>query len=130
MTKDGGRIDVSVTVSPLKGEDGRIIGASKIIHDITDRKRAEEELRNVAQFPNENPYPVMRIDRAGTVLYANRPGLALPGEWRCEVGCPAPERFARLAEKGRSTAGRLTRWTWKPRAGSCRSSRRSWTAAT
>ena len=57
VTKDGRRIDVSVTVSPVRGEDGQIIGASKIIHDITDRKRAEEEVRSVAQFPDENPYP-------------------------------------------------------------------------
>ena len=47
VTKDGGRLDVSVTVSPLKGEDGQVIGASKIIHDITERKRAEEELRRL-----------------------------------------------------------------------------------
>ena len=47
VTKDGRPIDVSVTVSPLKDEDGQIIGASKIIHDITDRKRAEEELRRL-----------------------------------------------------------------------------------
>ena len=47
VTKDGGRVEVSVTVSPLKGADGQIIGASKIIHDITERKRAEEELRRL-----------------------------------------------------------------------------------
>ena len=94
VTKDGGRIDVSVTVSPIRGEDGRIIGASKIVHDITDRKRAEEELRSVAQFPDENPCPVLHIDRAGTVLYANRSSAALSGMWRCEVGRPAPELFA------------------------------------
>ena len=44
VTKDGRRIDVSVTVSPVKDQDGQIIGASKIVHDITDRKRAEESL--------------------------------------------------------------------------------------
>ena len=47
VAKDGRRIDVSVTVSPLKSEDGQIIGASKIIHDITERKRAEEALRRL-----------------------------------------------------------------------------------
>ena len=47
VAKDGRRIDVSVTVSPLKGEDGQITGASKIVHDITERKRAEEELRRL-----------------------------------------------------------------------------------
>jgi PAS domain S-box-containing protein len=45
VTKDGRQIDVSVTVSPIKDRDGKIIGASKIARDITDRKRAEETLR-------------------------------------------------------------------------------------
>ena len=49
MTKDGEMIDVSVTVSPVKDRDGRITGASKILRDITQRKRAEEALRQTAE---------------------------------------------------------------------------------
>jgi two-component system, chemotaxis family, CheB/CheR fusion protein len=41
--KDGSLIDVSLTVSPLKDADGRIVGASKIARDITERKRAQEQ---------------------------------------------------------------------------------------
>ena len=41
--KDGSLIDISLTVSPLKGADGRIIGASKIARDITERKCAQEQ---------------------------------------------------------------------------------------
>jgi len=41
--KDGSLIDISLTVSPLKDGDGRIIGASKIARDITERKRAQEQ---------------------------------------------------------------------------------------
>ena len=44
VAKDGRRIDVSVTVSPVKGQDGQIVGASKIVRDITERKRAAESL--------------------------------------------------------------------------------------
>ena len=54
-----------------------------------------EALRSVAQFPDENPYPVMRIDRAGTVLYSNASSTALCGEWRCEIGRPASEPLVR-----------------------------------
>jgi PAS domain S-box-containing protein len=39
--KDGRLIDVSLTVSPVRDEDGRIVGASKIARDITERKAAE-----------------------------------------------------------------------------------------
>jgi PAS domain S-box-containing protein len=39
--KDGRKIDVSVTISPIRDSQGRIIGASKIARDTTDRKLAE-----------------------------------------------------------------------------------------
>ncbi|HEY0099883.1 MAG TPA: ATP-binding protein, partial [Pyrinomonadaceae bacterium] len=45
MRKDGTLVDISLTVSPIKGADGRIIGASKIARDISERKRAEALLR-------------------------------------------------------------------------------------
>jgi PAS domain S-box-containing protein len=40
--KDGSAVDISLTVSPIKGPDGTIIGASKIARDITERKQAEQ----------------------------------------------------------------------------------------
>ncbi len=45
MTKDGSRIAISLTVSPVRDRRGRIIGASKIARDITDRRRVEGELK-------------------------------------------------------------------------------------
>lgn len=45
MTKDGRRLDVSVTLSPLKDGAGRIVGMSKIIRDISERKRAQTMLQ-------------------------------------------------------------------------------------
>src|SRR5205823_3129652 len=44
LRKDGGRIDVSVSVAPLMDAAGRLVGASAIARDITERKRAEREL--------------------------------------------------------------------------------------
>ena len=43
--KDGTRVEISLTVSPIKDEQGRVIGASKIARDITERRRAEEQRR-------------------------------------------------------------------------------------
>ena len=43
--KDGHKIDVSVTISPLRDGQGRIIGASKIARDITDRKLAQGKVQ-------------------------------------------------------------------------------------
>jgi PAS domain S-box-containing protein len=45
MTKDGRRIDVSLSISPVRDVQGRMVGASKIARDITQRKRAERALR-------------------------------------------------------------------------------------
>ena len=43
VAKDGRLLSVSLTVSPIKGPDGKIIGASKILRDITRQKEIEEE---------------------------------------------------------------------------------------
>ena len=43
--KDGSLLDISLTVSPIKDSQGRIVGASKIARDITQRKHAEDALR-------------------------------------------------------------------------------------
>jgi len=43
--KDGRKIDVSVTISPLRDSQGRIIGASKIARDITDRRLGEAKVQ-------------------------------------------------------------------------------------
>jgi PAS domain S-box-containing protein len=45
VRNDGTVFDASITVSPVKDAEGRIIGASTIARDITQRKRTEEELR-------------------------------------------------------------------------------------
>jgi PAS domain S-box-containing protein len=50
VTKSGKRIDVSLTISPVKDADGRIIGAAKIARDVTDRKRTEEALRGAEKL--------------------------------------------------------------------------------
>jgi PAS domain S-box-containing protein len=44
LTKDGRLIDASVTISPIRDADGRIIGASKILRDVSSRKRLEQSL--------------------------------------------------------------------------------------
>ena len=47
-TKDGRSIDVSLTVSPVRDREGRIIGASKIAREVTERRRAADRLRQTA----------------------------------------------------------------------------------
>jgi PAS domain S-box-containing protein len=42
LRKNGTRLDISLTISPLKDSSGRVVGASKVARDISERKRAEE----------------------------------------------------------------------------------------
>ena len=44
LRSDGRPVHVSLTISPVRDEAGRVVGASKIVRDVTDRKRAEEAL--------------------------------------------------------------------------------------
>jgi PAS domain S-box-containing protein len=50
VRKDGERIEVSLTVSPLKDSKGRIVGASKIAREITEQKKAEIALRTTERL--------------------------------------------------------------------------------
>ena len=45
VTKDGRRLDISLTISPIRNSAGKIVGASTIARNITERKRAEEALK-------------------------------------------------------------------------------------
>lgn len=45
--RDGSLVDVSLTISPMFDHSGIVVGASKIMRDISERKRAENELRRI-----------------------------------------------------------------------------------
>jgi two-component system CheB/CheR fusion protein len=61
--EDGSEVDISLTVSPIRDKAGKVIGASKIAHDITERKRAEARLREEAEI-------IETINRTGRVISA------------------------------------------------------------
>lgn len=54
VRSDGERIVVSLTISPIKDDEGNVVGASKIVRDITERKRLEDNLRVLATNLSEN----------------------------------------------------------------------------
>ncbi len=54
LSKEGRRIDISLTVSPIKNSSGKVIGASKIARDITEeKKRQQSERESEARFRME-----------------------------------------------------------------------------
>jgi PAS domain S-box-containing protein len=53
VAKDGRRLDISLTVSPLRDESGRVIGASKVARDISERKKVDAALRDADRRKDE-----------------------------------------------------------------------------
>jgi PAS domain S-box-containing protein len=61
--KDGSSVDVSLTISPVRNAEGKIVGASKIARDITTRKRAEErEKMLMAELDHRVKNVLSRVD--------------------------------------------------------------------
>ena len=74
MREDGSLLDISLTVSPLRDAAGRIIGASKIARDITERKRAEAALRDMQmQLAHANRVATMGQLSASITHEVNQP---------------------------------------------------------
>jgi PAS domain S-box-containing protein len=53
VAKDGRRIALSLTISPIRDGAGRVIGASKVARDVTDRKRTDDALREADRRKDE-----------------------------------------------------------------------------
>jgi len=53
VAKDGRLIEVALTISPLRDQTGEIVGASKILRDVTERKRIERELQGLLAERNQ-----------------------------------------------------------------------------
>ena len=106
QTKDGRRIDVSVTVSPLRDSAGRVTGASKIVRDITAQVRAQTEaaeqrerlrvtLRSIGDA-------VLATDETGRISYLNPVAEQLTGWTSGEAeGRPLEEVFHIVNEESR-----------------------------
>jgi PAS domain S-box-containing protein len=53
VAKGGRRVDISLTISPVRDAEGRVVGASKVARDVTDRRRAEAALREADRRKDE-----------------------------------------------------------------------------
>ena len=108
VKKNGGVIDVSLTVSPVKDEAGRIIGAAKVARDITERKTAQKTL-----MMTERLAAVGRL--AATVAHEiNNPLEAITNlVYLAKMASPPGDvlRFLTAAEEQLESVSHLTRQT-------------------
>jgi PAS domain S-box-containing protein len=103
LTKDGRKVDVSLTISPVRDASGRIVGASKIVRDISGRKRAERELDSQREWLRVTLSSigdaVIATDVQGRIVFMNPVAESLTG-WGAHTaqGRPCAEVFRVINE--------------------------------
>jgi PAS domain S-box-containing protein len=72
QAKDGRRLDISLTVSPIKDAQGRIIGAAKLARDITEQKGAHENRERLAAIIDSSDDAIVSKTLDGIITTWNR----------------------------------------------------------
>jgi diguanylate cyclase (GGDEF)-like protein/PAS domain S-box-containing protein len=85
LTKQGSRLDVSVSISPVKDATGRVTGASAIVRDITLRKRSEQQLDLQSAALEAAANAIAITDFEGKIVWVNRAFTIMTGYDREEV---------------------------------------------
>jgi two-component system CheB/CheR fusion protein len=85
-------------IRPYRTVTNVIDGVVLTFEDVTERKQSEDEVRDVAAFPLENPNPVLRIGGDGALLFANPASELLRHAWGCDVGGHVPEEWRKRVE--------------------------------
>ncbi|MDD5015255.1 MAG: PAS domain S-box protein, partial [Atribacterota bacterium] len=92
--KDNSKVTVELSTYPVKIKGETLVLG--IARDITQRKKAIKEIEELAKFPAENPNPVFRISRDGTVLYHNHSSEPLLEHWHYQEGKALQDRWFQL----------------------------------
>ena len=107
LKADGTEMDCLITANLLRSNDGTVVGLQGIIRDITDRKRAEETIRDAEEkyrsIFDHSKDPIFIMSREGLVLDVNQSGLDMSGFEKQElIGlvvkdmCVSPEEHREL----------------------------------
>ncbi len=69
------------------GNPTRMVGT---VGDITERRRTADEIKVLEKFSDENPFPVLRLNDKGVILYANSAAQEVLEDWNEVIGQEAP----------------------------------------
>ena len=84
-TKDGATIVISLTVSPIHDSAGRIVGASAIARDITERERVQDQARYARSLIEASVDPLVTISPEGKITDVNEATIRVTGVARDEL---------------------------------------------
>ena len=79
LRKNGRPVLVSLTVSPIRDDKGHVVGASKIVRDISERKLAESERQKFVTLVENSTDFIGICDVNGMPIFVNRAGLRMVG---------------------------------------------------
>jgi PAS domain S-box-containing protein len=79
VRRDGQRIQISLTVSPIRDDAGTVVGASKIVRDVSQRKRAESERQKFVTLVENSTDFIGICDLNAVPIFVNRAGLQMIG---------------------------------------------------
>jgi len=96
-SKEGHTLPVEVAIKPVMLENQLLF--TTYIRDISERERQAREIVSLAAFPGESPLPVLRINRPGVVIYANKASDSLLEYWGCKRMQTVPIYWKRLVEQ-------------------------------
>ncbi len=103
--RDGGLLDVSLTLSPVRDRAGRIVGMSAIARDFTEHKRAERELERLAQAAEHSSDVVISFDLERRIRHWNRGAERVFGVRAEEaIGRSVDQQLSMLAESEETSA--------------------------
>ena len=85
VRKDGRPLEVSVTLSPLKNETGKIIGSSKILRDVTEYNRVKRQIEEQTALLDKTQDAIMIFDLDGRLLFWNKGAERVYGWGRQEA---------------------------------------------
>jgi two-component system, cell cycle sensor histidine kinase and response regulator CckA len=117
---------VEVYAQPTQTADGKVLGLSGSLNDITERKEAEAEIRKLAAFPRVNPNPILEFAANGTISYFNDAAQKLAASLhQAELQCILPPDAGTIAKECLATgknrlrlevvvAGRTLTWSFFP----------------
>ncbi|MFP4246654.1 MAG: ATP-binding protein [Halochromatium sp.] len=91
LRADAQRFPIEVSIVPIALDAEPVY--TLYIHDITKRKEAEREIKGLARFASESPSPILRVNGAARIVYANAASRALIEAWESEPGGPLPARW-------------------------------------